>query len=317
MEHVKPYIQKGKAHIDAVGQKYSAQIQNTLKWAKKQGAPDLNGPLQQASQQLGISADSVAVVAVAVAMFVVLVVLWMAGALAGLGMAGSTLWYMYQSVNALEKSSDTVTTFLMYWVVKNGVLVLETSAIGWFLRSLPFYPLMKMVGLMALGVPATGVADKLFERLAGCKPGSRGAAQPEVTTDSADLGPTMHVKLVGAGPLPESCDCFATVQVCPQGGRSKEGVEGIIFKTKTQRATNTPLFNENFVLKPVTSLEAELVVSLVNKKAIGADQTICDVKIPLGKVTPGANADVQDLQLSGKDTGAPAGMLHIELQLKA
>ena len=113
----------------------------------------------------------------------------------------------------------------------------------------------------------------------------------------------MHVKLVGAGPLPESCDCFATIQVCPQGGRSKEGVEGIIFKTKTQRATNTPLFNENFVLKPVTSLEAELVVSLVNKKAIGADQTICDVKIPLGKVTPGANVDVQDLQLSGKDTG--------------
>ena len=36
-----------------------------------------------------------------------------AGALAALGMAGSTLWYMYQSVNALEKSSDTVTTFLM------------------------------------------------------------------------------------------------------------------------------------------------------------------------------------------------------------
>jgi len=165
------YIKQRLAKLDEVSAAQKKPIIALLSKVEALGCPPLSPILSPIGEQIDVSFESVLLlvlsVGVATVAFVVMVILWLMGMLMGMLVGIVQAGMLYKSIKALDEGSNTVTVYLMYWCVTNGLLLVEATALGPILKTIPFYSLAARVGVMIVGIPETGVALKLFEKITG------------------------------------------------------------------------------------------------------------------------------------------------------
>jgi len=301
MDQATKYMEQGKSKLNEFSASIKKELNMVVAKAKELGVPDLAPALKPLSDKLDVTFESTLVLVAAMIAFVGALILWVTGILKQLIPAISIGWYMFQSIQALENGSNAVTVFLMYWVVLNGLIIIEQTPVGLILKSIPFYPLLRVGGLWVLGVPKTGVALNLFEKLTGKTPCTSEGAETVAGTPTTG-GTLLTVKVVSAGPFPADSppDAFATLTVVPRGGKANEGVEGLTFKTKVCKGSIQPVWDELILMRPLASLDADLVVSVLGHKQIGhSNDKLGECKTSLADLEMDAAPEKLDLQMDG------------------
>ncbi|CAN0023134.1 unnamed protein product, partial [Choristocarpus tenellus] len=78
------------------------------------------------------------------------------------------------------------------------------------------------------------------------------------------------------------CDPYCVLEVLPEGSRPKKGMaEGTKYKTVCKTGTADPVWNEAVTIPNVAQLDAKLVVTVCNKRAMGRDQCLGKIEVPL------------------------------------
>ncbi|CAM9594317.1 unnamed protein product [Discosporangium mesarthrocarpum] len=98
--------------------------------------------------------------------------------------------------------------------------------------------------------------------------------------------------------------------------------EGTKYKTVCKSNTADPVWNESVVIPNVLYLDTKLVVTVFNKRAMGRDQCLGKVEVPLGSPSLMRDGPPEDMVLTLKDAEQRldmviGGELLLRLQFKA
>ncbi|CAM9796158.1 unnamed protein product [Ascophyllum nodosum] len=115
------------------------------------------------------------------------------------------------------------------------------------------------------------------------------------------------------------CDPYCVLEVLPEGSRAKDGAaENTKYKTVCKTGTANPVWNEGVTIPNVMNLDAKLVVTLCNKRAMGRDQCLGKIEVPLSRVKGKEFPLDLVMGLSPADdaTDSPHGDLRVSVHLK-
>eukprot|EP00752_Nemacystus_decipiens_P012470 g11044.t1 len=159
--------------------------------------------------------------------------------------------------------------------------------------------------------------------------GSRGAPAttvPGVGMVSPDLSELSVVVVSASDVVPTAapgagvdCDPYCVLEVLPEGSRPKQGAaENTKYKTVCKTGTANPVWNEGVTIPHVEHLDAKLVVTVCNKRAMGRDQCLGKIEVPLSSVKGMAEPKDMVLALSAAEGAMePAvGDLRVTVLLK-
>eukprot|EP00618_Florenciella_parvula_P037153 CAMPEP_0119476812 /NCGR_PEP_ID=MMETSP1344-20130328/7190_1 /TAXON_ID=236787 /ORGANISM="Florenciella parvula, Strain CCMP2471" /LENGTH=317 /DNA_ID=CAMNT_0007510669 /DNA_START=31 /DNA_END=984 /DNA_ORIENTATION=+ len=299
MEKVNVYAEQGKTKLNEFSASIKKELNMVVGKAKELGVPDLAPTLTPLGEKIGVTFESTLILAAAAIAAVGLLFLWITGLLKSLIPAASICWYMYKSIKALEEGEQAVTVYLMYWVVLYFLIIVEQTPFGLILKTVPFYPLLRLAGLSMVGIPQTGAALNLFETLTGK---TACTSEGPETSSPKTAGTLLTVKIISAGPFPSDSppDAFVTLTVVPRGGKANEGVEGLQFKTRVCKGSAQPEWNETIKMRPLASLDADLVVTVLGHKQIGhSNDKLGECKTSLADLEMDGESEKLDLQMDG------------------
>ncbi|CAN0245066.1 unnamed protein product [Pylaiella littoralis] len=134
-----------------------------------------------------------------------------------------------------------------------------------------------------------------------------------VVVSASDVVPT---EAPGAG---VDCDPYCVLEVLPEGSRQKQGAaENTKYKTVCKTGTANPVWNEGVTIPQVEHLDAKLVVTVCNKRAMGRDQCLGKIEVPLSSVKGAVEPKDMVIGLSAADgaTEPACGDLRVTVQLK-
>ncbi|CAM9463836.1 unnamed protein product [Scytosiphon promiscuus] len=134
-----------------------------------------------------------------------------------------------------------------------------------------------------------------------------------VVVSASDVVPT---EAPGAG---VDCDPYCVLEVLPEGTRSKQGAaENTKYKTVCKTGTANPVWNEGVTIPQVEHLDAKLVVTVCNKRAMGRDQCLGKIEVPLSSVKGAVDPKDMVLALTPAEgsTEPACGDLRVTVQLK-
>mmetsp|Transcript_5540 Transcript_5540/g.8913 ORF Transcript_5540/g.8913 Transcript_5540/m.8913 type:complete len:374 (+) Transcript_5540:122-1243(+) len=239
--------------------------------------------------------------------------------------------------------------WLTYWTVATGARFADRYLLGFLTSRIPFFFLIKTFFFIWCYHPQTQGASAVYEELlrphllpllgikahkhsmppppggakaagakgkagAGAKGKAAGAATPlpsigdlEVTVGAARDLTVMDV-FSGAS------DPYCVLRLRPPQGRPARGVEKVNFKTACKHHTTAPVWNEMVKMDGCVSKDSTLLVTVMNKQAVGLDDFIGSVAVPLeaaldlaaAAAAPAAAAEGEDGEGEGVDTNANA-----------
>ncbi|CAM9908564.1 unnamed protein product [Ectocarpus fasciculatus] len=134
-----------------------------------------------------------------------------------------------------------------------------------------------------------------------------------VVVSASDVVPT---EAPGAG---VDCDPYCVLEVLPEGTRVKQGAaENTKYKTVCKTGTANPVWNEGVTIPQVEHLDAKLVVTVCNKRAMGRDQCLGKIEVPLSSVKGAMEPRDMVMSLATADgaTEPACGDLRVTVQLK-
>eukprot|EP00903_Cladosiphon_okamuranus_P018659 g17174.t1 len=156
--------------------------------------------------------------------------------------------------------------------------------------------------------------------------GAPAATVPGVGIVSPDLSELRVVVVSASDVVPTSapgagvdCDPYCVLEVLPEGSRQKQGAaENTKYKTVCKTGTANPVWNEGVTIPQVEHLDAKLVVTVCNKRAMGRDQCLGKIEVPLSSVKGMAEPKDMLLALSEAEGSMEAarGDLRVTVLLK-
>jgi len=247
------------------------------------------------------------------------------------------------SLQAIKTPNKTANMqWISYWMVFMFSKIVE-RLLGPIFRLIPLFFLIKMFFYVWCYHPKTKGATVIYEALVQPhilpllgfkvtkKPsktvGSTAAKETKATSsdlasDSNSAG-KLEVKVKEGKDLTVmdlfsgSTSAYCVLKLLPASGKQAQGVEHINFKTTCKHKTLNPVWNEPVAMDGIVSLDSTLLVTVKNKQAVGQDDFIGCVKIPLSQIGDSSQdawytlTDPENLNTKGVQ-----GELHLSLNLQ-